>query len=603
MSAARQSRSHRRAQFLSVALAALVTVAVAPSAAALTPGHRAQGVHSPRVETLLAAMTLEEKVGQLFVSRIYGDEANETNASQVRRNRAEVGVANAAELIARYRVGGVIYFRWAGNLESVRRTAQLSNGIQSEAMKRPRGVPLLISTDQEGGVITRLPYPATTFAGNMALGATRRTDLARGVGRVIGRELAAVGINQALAPVADVNVNPANPVIGVRSFGSSAAMVADMTAAQVRGLQEDAGVAATPKHFPGHGDTDTDSHTGLPIIDVSRATWETHHRPPFSAAIAAGTEVIMTAHVAVPALDPSGRPATLSRPILTGVLRDEMGFDGVIMTDSLGMAAVKRLYGNERTPVMALQAGADMLLNPPSLPVAYRAVMQAIADGKLTVSRIDESVRRILRMKERLGLLDSWHVDVARAGSIVGAASHRQLERQVALASVTLLRNRGNVLPLRRPGRVLLTGWSDAALGTIQSELRTRGISSTRRVTGSAPSASAISAVASQAAAHDVVVVITGNADSPSYASQRRLVRRLMETGKPVVTIAARRPYDIAWYDASVHLALYSATQASMRAAVQVMLGEASPVGRLPVGVRRPGGPPVHPYGFGLGYD
>ena len=230
------------------------------------------------VDGLLAKMTVDEKIGQLFMVSFYGDVANETNAAQVTSNRLLIGADNIAQAIARYHLGGVIYFNFvhnlpSSNLVSATQIATLSNSIQQVGGAQSPPIPLFISTDQEGGSIVRLPSPATAFAGNMALGATGSTALARSTGKAIGQEVRAVGINQVLAPVGDVNVNPANPIIGLRSFGADPSAVAAMTAAMVQGFQVDSGVGATVKHFPGHGDTNIDSHTQLPIINHTAQQW------------------------------------------------------------------------------------------------------------------------------------------------------------------------------------------------------------------------------------------------------------------------------------------------------------------------------------------
>ena len=279
-----------------------------------------------RVAEILAGMTLRQKVGQLFTTRVYGFRAKDPAPGAKRSNRRYLGVDDAHELLERFPVGGVVYFDYTGNLQRPRQIARLSNGIQ-RAARAAGTVGVLISTDQEHGVVARVGPPATRFPGSMALGATRDPELAREAARVTGEELRALGIDQDLAPVADVNSDAGNPVIGLRAFGSRPALVAAMTRAQVLGFEEDAGIAATVKHFPGHGDTDIDSHDRLPTIRHSRSRWWALDAPPFEAAIEAGVDVIMTAHVAVPSLDPSRRPATLSRPILTGILRERMGYD------------------------------------------------------------------------------------------------------------------------------------------------------------------------------------------------------------------------------------------------------------------------------------
>ncbi|MGH3485470.1 MAG: glycoside hydrolase family 3 N-terminal domain-containing protein [Nocardioidaceae bacterium] len=212
-----------------------------------------------------------------------------------------------------------------------------------------------------------------------------------------------MGVNQNLGPVADVNVNPRNPVIGVRSFASDPEMTADLTAAAVRGYERDARISATPKHFPGHGDTETGSHTGIPEIKHTREQWEQLDAPPFEAAINADVDSMMTAHIVVPALDPARDPATLSRPIMTGILRQELGYDGVVITDSLGMAGVREMYGDAEVPLRAIEAGVDQLLRPPEMDVAYNSVLDAVQSGRISERRLDRSVLEATNLSEGRG--------------------------------------------------------------------------------------------------------------------------------------------------------------------------------------------------------
>jgi beta-N-acetylhexosaminidase len=355
-------------------------------------------------------MSLEQKVGQLFVPTIPG-----------------ATPARGASLVRKYHLGGVIYF--PGNMRSPRQTAGLSNALQRAAMES--GVPLLISTDEEQGIVTRVPF-ITRFPSSRALAATRDpvADV-RTAARVTGEELRALGINQNFAPVADVNVNPRNPVIGVRSFGTEPGPVARLVGVAVDAYRA-AGVASTAKHFPGHGDTDTDSHTGLPVIEHTKAQWRRLDAPPFQTAIAHGIDAIMTAHIVMPRLDPAGHPATMSSRLLTGLLRDELGFDGVVITDSLQMAGARKKYGPVRAAVRAVEAGADQLLMPVSLPRAYRAVVAGVRDGSIPRDRLDQAVSRVLRMKERRGLFASPYVDTAEAAKVVGSREHRAAARRVA---------------------------------------------------------------------------------------------------------------------------------------------------------------------------
>ncbi|QFZ76227.1 glycoside hydrolase family 3 protein [Streptomyces fagopyri] len=593
-----------------LAATAGTTAALALSTA---PARAAGGRHDETsLRALISRMTLEEKVGQLFVMRVYGHSATAPDQADIDANLAELGVRTAAELITRYRVGGIIYFTWAHNTRDPHQIAALSNGIQRVSLAQPRGLPVLISTDQEHGIVARVGKPATLFPGAMALGAGRSREDARTVGRLSGTELRALGIRQDYSPVADVNVNPANPVIGVRSFGADPEAVAGLVTAEVRGYRG-AGVAATSKHFPGHGDTAVDSHFGFPVITHSRELWSDLDAVPFRAAIRAGIDSIMTAHIMVPALDPAGDPATLSRPILTGILREELGYDGVVVTDSLGMEGVRTKYGDDRVPVLALKAGVDQLLNPPSIDVAWHAVLDAVRGGELTEARLDESILRVLRLKAGLGLLEDPYVSDAGVDRAVGTPAHLRAADRIAERTTTLLVNQRSLLPLsRRTHKNVLVVGADPASpsGTdgppttvLATALTALGFTATALSTGTTPTAAVIDTAAAAAAGADAVIVGTYNVTAAS--SQRTLVDRLAATGVPVVVIALRNPYDVAQLpSAGAHLAAYSWTDVELRAAARVIAGRAKPRGRLPVAVQRADDPAqvLYPIGYGMTY-
>ncbi|MFE7209161.1 glycoside hydrolase family 3 protein [Streptomyces sp. NPDC057611] len=565
-----------------------------------------------KLRALISRMTLEEKVGQLFVMRVYGHSATAPTQADIDANLKEIGVRTAAELIAKYRVGGIIYFAWAHNTQEPHQIADLSNGIQAAALGQPRGLPLLVATDQEHGIVCRVGKPATLFPGAMAIGAGGSPADAHTLGRISGAELRALGINQDYSPDADVNVNPANPVIGVRSFGADPDAVAGLVAAEVKGYQSSK-VAATAKHFPGHGDTATDSHYGFPVITHSRELWEKLDAVPFRAAIKAGIDSIMTAHIQFPALDDSGDPATLSHPVLTGILRGELGYDGVVVTDSLGMDGVRTKYGDDRVPVLALKAGVDQLLNPPSLDVAWNAVLSAVRAGELTEARLDESILRILRMKAKLGLLDDPYVSQADVDRVVGIGTHLAAADRVAERTTTLLANEGRLLPLsRRSHNKLLVVGADPAspsgttgppTGVLAAALTELGFQATALSTGTAPSAA--TADKAVAAAQDADAVVVGTYNVTAGSSQKTLVERLVATGRPVIAVAIRNPYDIAHLPTvPAYLAAYSWTDVELRAAARVIAGQVRPHGRLPVPVQRADDPAqvLYPIGHGLSY-
>ncbi|ANJ10215.1 glycoside hydrolase family 3 protein [Streptomyces parvulus] len=597
-----------------VLVSATAVAAGAAGVSAVTAAPAAAHQRDHRLKKIIARMSVEAKIGQLFVPYFYG--ASATSPSQVDqdRNLKELGVRTVAELIAKYQVGGVIYFSgWTNNLHDPHQIADLSNGVQRASLALPVPVPSLISIDQEHGVNVRIGSGATQLPGAMALGAGRSLSDARTAGWISGTELAALGIHQNFAPVADVNVNPANPIINVRSFGADAREVGRMVGAQVTGYQQ-AGVVACAKHFPGHGDTGEDSHTGLPVITHTREEWERIDAPPFRAAIAAGVDSIMTAHLQVPALDPSNEPATLSPTILQDVLRGELGFDGVIVTDALNMQGVRTKYGDDRVPVLALKAGADQLLFPPSIDVAYNGVLAAVRTGEITEDRLDASVLRILRVKEKAGLLSGTpFVSRRDVDRVVGSRRHRLTAARIAERTTTLLVNEDGALPLRRGrGKLLVVGASPAfptddtrtTVPELAKAFDELGYRTTHLATGRTPDAAKIDEAVAAARGRDAVVVTTDNVGATS--TQRTLVSRLLATGVPVVHLAVRNPYDIAHLgDVPASLASYCWTEVELRAAARVIAGRVGPRGRLPVPVQRADDPSrvLFRTGHGLSYD
>ncbi|WP_238162917.1 glycoside hydrolase family 3 N-terminal domain-containing protein [Kribbella capetownensis] len=555
------------------------------------------------VRETLRRMTLEQKVGQLFVCYAYGPTADTADA----RNTSLYGVATPAEVVRKFHLGGVIYFAWTDSVKDPQQIARLSNGLQSASLA-DSGIPLQISTDQEHGVVFRVGPPATQFPGAMALGATRSAEYARQAGGIGGRELKAVGVTTDFAPVADVNVNPLNPVIGVRSFSSDPAVVAALTAEQVKGYQRDGRIVSTAKHFPGHGDTATDSHTGIPVISHTLEEWTRIDRPPFEAAIRAGIESIMTAHIVVPALDPAEDPATLSKPILTGILREQLRFDGVVITDSLGMKGVRDKYGDAEIPLRAIEAGVDQLLMPVDPGLAYNSVLDAVRGGRISEARIDQSVERILKLKLQTGVVDQPYVDLARVAKVVGTPANYAAAQRIADRSTTLLKNDAGLLPLSpAPRKILVAGYSPAALGTA---LQDRGASAVVKDTGATPTDAKIDDAVAASADADLTVVLTMKAwdteVTDKQAKQQKLVNALLATGRPLILVAVRDPYDVAYFpSASTTLATYGYAAVSMEALAKVLYGELAPTGKLPVAIPAQPDPSVtlHPFGHGLSFD
>ncbi|MGW5050605.1 glycoside hydrolase family 3 protein [Actinokineospora sp. NPDC004072] len=552
-----------------------------------------------RVEAALARMSLEQKVGQLLVATVWGKSADEAHPN----NLARYGVATPAEVVSRYQLGGVIYFNNSStdNVDNPAQLAAFSNGLQRAAIGSAPHIPLVIAIDQEGGNVTRVEAPATEYPSAMAIGAGRSQDGARTAASVNARELRAMGVNQNFAPVADVNSNPLNPVIGARSFSADPGLAAQLVAAQVRGYQEGRrwSVSSSAKHFPGHGDAATDSHTGLPRIDRSAEQWRAVDLPPFRAAIDAGIDSIMTAHIQFPSLDPTGVPATLSRPILTDLLRGELGYDGLIVTDSLAMQGVREMFGDAEIPVLALEAGVDQLLMPPDLPLARDAVLAAVRSGRLSEARIDESVRRVLRQKWDRGIITHPFADVRRIGQHVGTPQNLAAVQALTDRTVTLLRDDADALPVS--GKVLVTGIGDTVNPAKTPQALATALGGEALPTGLRPSEAVIAQAEAAAKGADTVVVLTNNLSG--YAAQRTLLTRLLATGKPVVAVATQVPYDAGFVDAPIWLATYSWRGVSMNSLAKVLRGELAPAGRLPVAVPDGADPTVirYPFGHGLG--
>ncbi|NES37901.1 glycoside hydrolase family 3 protein [Micromonospora sp. PPF5-17] len=554
-----------------------------------------------RVRAAMAGMTLAEKIGQMFVLQVNGDTATTTNQTDVAANQALYGsdVRNGAELLAKFHPGGIIYFTQTNNLNNPQQVALLSNGLQRAALADD-GVPVQISTDQEGGVVTRIPPPSAISPGNMAIGATFDRGLSYSTAASTGRQLRAMGINMDHAPVVDVNTNPRNTADGTRAFSDRSEVVSAFGAAAVLGYQEN-GVAATAKHFPGLGSSEANPDTGIAVVNETREEILRTDIPPFRAAIAAGVKSIMPTAVIVPALDPTRTPAILSKPIITGLLRDTLRYDGVIVTDALRADALKDIP-QDQVILGAIRAGNDELLLPTDPPAAIATVTGAVRDGTISRHRIDESVYRILRLKAELGLFDHPFTTSQAVDSRVGTAADQQTMATAAQRSMTLLKNQAGVLPLpANSGRhVLVTGWGFNGVPSLADKLSAKGLVATPMWTGS-PDPQTIAQVVAAAGASDVTVVLTNNAWGD--VTQQNLVNALLATGKPVVTVAVGGPYDIAYFpSAPTYLAAYGYRDVSLAAIADTLVG-AEPTGRLPVTIRTPdGGTVLFPFGSGMGY-
>lgn len=526
---------------------------------------------SPRVNQILERMTIEEKTGQLLIVYFNGPSLS----------------FELKEMINEFHVGGIILYAITENIENPVQVANLINAAQKEALTHGAGIPLFVAIDQEGGIVSRLTEGVTVFPGNMAVGATGSLKYARLMAVVIAKELKALGINMNFAPVVDVNNNPDNPIIGIRSFGSSPEQVAGFGEAMINAYKRH-GVVPVAKHFPGHGDTAIDSHVGLPIIQHNLNRLKNVELLPFQKAVDVDVPAIMTAHVKVPTLENGeGLPATMSHSILTGLLRCRMGFEGLIITDSLGMGALDKTYGIMNATYMAFQAGADILLfgadkghEPSEQQLIYKYILSSIRSGHIPIQRLDKSVKRILMTKARYGLLDLTPVNINDIPKIVGIKKHQKIAADISRDSITLIKDDNAFLPID-PQKPALVIWPEK-----YSALRESFNACNKKLeffpVSLDPSQEEIDSARSIAEKYSLVVL--GTSDAHRHPQQTRLVRALSD--KDIIAVALRSPYDIISFpEIACCLATYGTRDVSLNALAKVLFGLERPKGKLPVAI------------------
>jgi beta-N-acetylhexosaminidase len=551
------------------------------------------------IDRTLASLTLRQKVGQLIMPWVAGD-------------YVAVGSPEFEEVrkwVQDDEVGGLVL-----SIGLPLSYAAKLNELQTRAR-----VPLLIASDMENGPGMRLgniyALPSmlpqgggTVFPPVMALGATRSEDLAFKLGQVLGSEARAIGVHMAFGPVLDVNSNPLNPIINTRSFGENPELVSRLSQAYIRGARS-MGLMTTGKHFPGHGDTDVDSHLDLPTIRADRAQLDSIDLPPFRNAVGAGIDGIMTAHIAVVGVEgPNAGPATLSHGFMTGILRDEMRFPGVLFTDAMVMGGVARRYGATEPLVMAVEAGADVLLMPHSVPEAIATVVDAVKSGRLSESRIDASVRRILTAKARAGLRTGRLVDLNAVDRIVDIPEHTRVADEIAERSITLAEDRQGLVPLGVDSskKILAITYADptdlVAGTTFNAELASRiPAIQTIRVDSRTTDAE-FTELAARADSAGVIVVsayVSPREFAGSVGAQggfAPFVEKLALSGKPIIVISFGSPYLLnAFPSVSSYLLAWGGAPISQRAAALALVGEREIDGHLPISL-----PPTVPFGAGV---
>jgi beta-N-acetylhexosaminidase len=565
------------------------------------------------VARTLAKMTLDEKIGQLiFTSFDAGYMSTDSDAYDRLRH-----------LVRDLKVGGIHVFGsseafpqvllnpvWGGGPASRKGdpyvAAMVLNRLQSES-----AIPLLTSGDFEGGAAYIL-NGATRLPRAMVIAATGDEQLAFKAGVVAATEARAVGVNIDFYPVVDVNNNPRNPIINLRSFGEDPALVSKMAVAYIKGIQS-TGAFATAKHFPGHGDTNVDTHLGLAVINHPRERLDQVELVPFKAAIAAGVDAVMSTHIILPALDPTpGIPATLSRPILTGLLRNELKFNGLIFTDSMTMDAISKMFTHDKAAAMAVRAGADFVLHSPDDDAAVRGIKASVEAGEISVDQVNASVERILRAKTRLGLHLNRQVDTAAIAEKFGTRAHAQVAQEINDRGLTLIKDERNQVPLAAPrdANVLYlsvldyaSGWREAVPSrTIIPELRKRW-----------PNLTAIEVTdRTTASEHELIRALTKRADAviagvfvriASFSGRMdlsppeiALLDSVAAQNKPFVTVCFGNPYTATFLPKLPAVLLgYEFSDFTERAAAKALAGEMPIGGKLPISL-----PGMFPMGHGL---
>jgi beta-N-acetylhexosaminidase len=565
------------------------------------------------VTRTLAKMTLDEKIGQLIFTS-FNAAYMSTDSDDFERLR---------HLVRDLKVGGIHVFGsaealpqvllnpvWGGGPAARKgdpyAAALILNRLQSES-----AIPLLTSGDFEGGAAYIL-HGATRLPRAMVIAATGDEQLAYKAGVVAATEARAVGVNIDFYPVVDVNNNPRNPIINLRSFGEDPAFVSKMAVAYIKGIQS-TGAFATAKHFPGHGDTNVDTHLGLAVINHPRARLDQVELVPFKAAIAAGVDAVMSTHIILPALDPTpGIPATLSRPILTGLLRDELKFNGLIFTDSMTMDAISKMFTPDKAAAMAVKAGVDFVLHSPDDDAAFKGIKAAVAAGEISEAQVNASVERILRAKARLGLHMNKQVDTAAIATKFGTRAHAQVAQEINDRGITLIKDERNQVPLAAPrdAHVLYLSVLDYASGwregipsrTMIPELKKRW-----------PNLTAIEVTdRTTASEYDLIRALTRRADAviagvfvriASFSgrmdlspAQIALLDSVAAQDRPFVTICFGNPYTATFLPKLPAVLLgYEFSDFTERAAAKALAGEIAIGGKLPISL-----PGMFPMGHGL---
>ncbi len=569
-----------------------------------SPSHAAALTGSAWVDSVMRTLTLRDKVAQMVWPSTWGDYAA-ANSNQWK---------NLSRLVREDKVGGFTM--------SVGSPTEIATKIN--ALQEMSGIPLIFGADFETGAGYRARGPyflpnaidlggAVMLPPQMALGATRDTMLAYEAGRVTAIEGRALGVQIAYAPVLDVNNNAANPVINVRSYGEDPELVARMGAAFIRGVQEN-GMIATGKHFPGHGDTEVNSHIGLPVVGVSRSRLDTVEFVPFKGAVSADVGAMMSFHGLMPALDPAGVPGTLSSVVMQDVLRRDLGFQGMLISDAMDMRGVLEQFGGVEAAKRAVAAGMDVLIQPVNVHETIEAVLAGVREGRYSEARLDSSVRRILTMKEKMGLARSKKVKVEDVRVKVGDSAHHALAQRIAQRSITLVKDSLAQLPLSADGarKVLLVGYAGrtdlGATVSFNSVIASRFKSVRSELVNAGDPSPNYARLEAAADSADIVIVSSYSTQSidqamsvSAPASFAGFINRLVAKGRNPIVVAFGNPYFLQQIQGvPAYVVAWGGFGPSQVAAARALLGDAPITGKLPITIPLGAGNRAAAFGAGL---
>ena len=532
------------------------------AAAEVIPAYN-PGEEDEEILKTISEMTTQEKLAQMMIVALRSDAGNTKNATEID--------SDYAEMMSKYDFGGIILF--AGNIVDPAQTVTLIRDSQEAAMKSARGIPMFICVDQEGGMVNRVSF-GTTGSGNMALAAAGDTALTEETAKMMGDEIKALGFNMDFAPDSDVNSNPANPIIGVRSFSDDPNLVAEHVKAFIKGMDE-AQISTALKHFPGHGNVGEDSHTHLPCSDFSLEKIKAMDLIPFQAGIDAGTDMIMTAHIQFPKIEKEtyvsikdgeeiNLPATLSRTIVTGILREQMGYNGIVITDAMVMDAIDEHFDPMDAAVMAINADVDILLCPvdlykdaevnslPDMDKYMEGLLARVEAGDISTEELDNSVYRILKLKKERGIEAPSEQQAAEAADAVGTSANHKREWEIAQAGMTLLRNENGALPLNSEQSVLILYPAERRGPSVEyavNRLQKEGLLDASKVTSMCYADLAADNAELQQAmvkADKLVVLSQSTVRNEEIA---KLIGQAHESGKQAVLLCLNLPYDAACYE------------------------------------------------------